>query len=75
MSDEPGGPALDPTLSEWLKARADTERHLADRPSPIDPEWAQRLSDLLTTERSWQDQYTDLIALGSGGGRFPSSNR
>lgn len=75
MSENAGGPALDPTLSEWLKARAETEAHLAGRPSPIDVEWAQRLADLLTTERSWQDQYTELIALGSIGGKFPSSNR
>jgi hypothetical protein len=75
MSEKVGGPALDPTLSEWLKARADTERHLATATPPIDAEWAQRLADLLTTERSWQDQYTDLVALGSSGGKFPSSNR
>ncbi|MEJ2856356.1 MULTISPECIES: hypothetical protein [unclassified Saccharothrix] len=75
MSDNAGGPALEPTLSEWLKARAETERHLAGLPAPIDAEWAQRLADLLTTERSWQDQYTELVALGSSGGKFPSSNR
>ncbi|NUT99369.1 MAG: hypothetical protein HOY78_45920 [Saccharothrix sp.] len=75
MSEDVGGPALDPTLSEWRKARAETEAHLAGRPSPLDAAWAQRLADLLTTERSWQHQYTDLVALGSSGGRFPSSNR
>lgn len=75
MSEENGGPALGPTLAEWLKARQDTERHLAGATPPIDAGWVQRLADLLTTERSWQDQYTDLIALGSSGGRFPSSNR
>ncbi|CAL9501071.1 hypothetical protein SUDANB95_03414 [Actinosynnema sp. ALI-1.44] len=75
MSDDASGPALDPTLSEWFKARAETEHHLTERPAPIDAAWAQRLADLLTTERSWQDQYTELIALGSSGGRFPSSNR
>jgi hypothetical protein len=35
----------------------------------------QRLADLLATERSWQDQYTALIALGASDGRFPPSNR
>ncbi|MET9632782.1 hypothetical protein ABZX92_35540 [Lentzea sp. NPDC006480] len=76
MSDEHGGPAVGPTLSEWRKARAETERHLESGSAlPIDAEWVQRLADLLTTERSWQDQYTELLALGSSGGQFPSSNR
>lgn len=76
MSDEQSGPSLEPTLSEWIKARAETERHLKAGGAPsIDAEWAQQLADLLATERSWQDQYTDLIALGSTGGRFPPSNR
>ncbi len=75
MSEEQSGPSLDPTLSEWLKARAETDRLLAAGSAAIDAEWVQRLADLLATERSWQDQYTGLIALGSAGGRFPHSNR
>jgi hypothetical protein len=75
MSEEQGGPSVGPTLSEWRKARAETERHLATGATPpVDADWVQRLADLLTTERSWQDQYTELLALGSGG-QFPSSNR
>ncbi|HEX7307185.1 hypothetical protein [Lentzea sp.] len=76
MTDAHGGPSLGPTLSEWINARGDTERHLAAAAaSPVDAKWVQRLADLLATERSWQDQYTDLLALGSAGGHFPSSNR
>lgn len=75
MSEQQGGPAVGPTLSEWRKAREETERHLTTGTAPIDHEWVQRLSDLLATERSWQDQYTELLALGSTGGQFPSSNR
>lgn len=75
MSDDFAGPALGPTLDEWLKARDETQRHLATERPPHGEQWVQRLSDLLTTERSWQDQYTELIAMGRGGGRFPSSNR
>ncbi|WP_090104656.1 hypothetical protein [Lentzea jiangxiensis] len=76
MSEEQGGPVLEPTLSEWLKAREETARHLATGArGTVDEGWVQRLADLLTTERSWQDQYTELIALGSPGGHFPSSNR
>ncbi|MFS8096932.1 hypothetical protein LFM09_07300 [Lentzea alba] len=76
MSEEQGGPALEPTLSEWLKAREETARHLATgAPRSVDEVWVQRLADLLATERSWQEQYTDLVALGSPDGRFPSSNR
>ncbi|MDT7784917.1 MAG: hypothetical protein QOF58_3336 [Pseudonocardiales bacterium] len=75
MSEEQGGPAVVPTLSEWRKAREETERHLATGATPpVSGEWVQRLADLLTTERSWQDQYTELLALGRGG-QFPSSNR
>ncbi|GAA1308042.1 hypothetical protein GCM10009634_71720 [Saccharothrix xinjiangensis] len=67
---------LSPTLAEWRKAREETEQHLANGATPpVGVEWVQRLADLLATERSWQDQYTDLIALGSSDGRFPSSNR
>ncbi|WP_191299380.1 hypothetical protein [Lentzea cavernae] len=75
MTDAQGGPTLGPTLSEWISAREETERHLAAAGSPVDVTWVQRLADLLATERSWQDQYTDLLALGSAGGHFPSSNR
>ena len=76
MSEEQGGPAVGPTLSEWRKAREETERHLtAAATLPIDAGWVQRLADLLATERSWQDQYTELLALGSSGGQFPTSNR
>lgn len=75
MSQEQGGPVLASTLAEWLNAREETRRHLADATPPVDTAWVQRLADLLATERSWQDQYTDLIALGSIDGRFPPSNR
>ncbi|WP_086661995.1 hypothetical protein [Lentzea kentuckyensis] len=76
MPEDQGGPALEPTLSEWLKAREETARHLtAGAGQTVDEEWVQRLADLLATERSWQDQYTALVALGSADGRFPSSNR
>lgn len=75
MSEEQGGPVLEPTLAEWRKARDETERHLASAAPPVDAAWVQRLADLLATERSWQDQYTDLIALGRRDRRFPPSNR
>ncbi|WP_158850862.1 hypothetical protein [Saccharothrix deserti] len=75
MSENADGPVLAPTLAGWLKAREETAQHLAGASPPIDAAWVQRLADLLATERSWQDQYTDLIALGSAGKRFPSSNR
>lgn len=76
MSEDQAGPAVGPTLSEWRNARAETERHLAGGGTPpVSGEWVQRLADLLATERSWQDQYTGLLALGSSGGQFPSSNR
>ena len=75
MSEECGGPAIGSTLAEWIKAREETEQHLAGSAPPVDAVWAQRLADLLATERSWQDQYTELIALGRGDGRFPASNR
>lgn len=74
MSEESAGPVLAPTLAEWLKARTETRQHLVGNP-PHDVAWVQRLADLLATERSWQEQYTDLIALGSRDGQFPSSNR
>ena len=66
---------LGPTMAEWLHAREETHRHLAAATLPVDTAWVQRLSDLLATERSWQDQYTGLIALGASDGRFPPSNR
>jgi hypothetical protein len=75
VSDDEGGPVLAPTLAEWLHAREETRRHLATAVPPVDAVWVQRLADLLATERSWQDQYTGLIALGAGDGRFPPSNR
>jgi hypothetical protein len=75
MSEEQAGPVLGPTLAEWRKAREETGRHLESAMPPMDVMWVQRLSDLLATERSWQDQYTALVALGSNDGRFPPSNR
>lgn len=75
MSEKESGPVLGPTLVGWLAAREETRSHLAGAKPPVDAEWVQRLADLLATERSWQDQYTGLIALGSEGNRFPSSNR
>ena len=75
VSEEQAGPALEPTLAEWLKARDETRRHLASSTPPVDAGWVQRLADLLATERSWQDQYTELIALGSHNSRFPPSSR
>ncbi|GGM86080.1 hypothetical protein GCM10011609_23070 [Lentzea pudingi] len=76
MPEDEGGPALAPTLSEWLMAREETARHLATGAARIvDEAWVQRLADLLATERSWQEQYTELVALGSADGRFPPSNR
>jgi hypothetical protein len=75
MSEEQGGPVLEPTLVEWLNAREETKRHLATAAPPVDAVWVQRLADLLATERSWQDQYTELLALGRRDGRFPPSNR
>lgn len=73
--DESSGPALEPTLADWLRAREETNRHLASATPPVDVSWVQRLADLLATERSWQEQYTALVALGGEHGRFPSSNR
>jgi hypothetical protein len=75
MAAQAGGPTLEPTLSEWLKAREETRWHLDRLVAPVDAVWAQRLADLLATEQSWQAQYTELLALGAPGGRFPSSNR
>ncbi|HEX6358624.1 hypothetical protein [Actinophytocola sp.] len=75
MSEEQGGPVLDSTLAEWFTAREETTRHLQSATPPVDTAWVQRLADLLATERSWQDQYTELIAVGRRDGRFPPSNR
>jgi len=75
MGDHAGGPALEPTLTEWLKARAETLKHLEGAAQPVDADWVQHLADLLATEQSWQAQYTDLVALGIPNHRFPSSNR
>ncbi|WP_328616007.1 hypothetical protein OHS18_04280 [Amycolatopsis sp. NBC_00355] len=81
MAERAGGPALDPTLSEWLKARDETHRHLGTAKATetseasVDAGWTQRLADLLATEQSWQAQYTELVALGTPGRRFPTSNR
>jgi len=75
MTDAAGGPVLGPTLAEWVKAREETRRHLLAGAPPVDEEWVQHLADLLATERSWQDQYTELIAIGRAGGSFPSSQR
>jgi hypothetical protein len=63
------------TLAEWLNSRAETHRHLDTAAPPVDEDWVQRLADLLATERSWQDQYTELLALGRSGGKFPRSQR
>jgi hypothetical protein len=62
-------------MAEWLAAREETRLHLAGTQPPVEEEWVQRLANLLTTERSWQDQFTDLLALGRTGGRFPPSQR
>jgi hypothetical protein len=75
MASPAGGPALEQTLSEWFKARAETQRHLDGAVPPVDAGWTQRLADLLATEQSWQVQYTELVALGTPERRFPSSNR
>ncbi|MCE6995388.1 hypothetical protein LZG04_11290 [Saccharothrix sp. S26] len=75
MPEATGGPVLGPTMVEWLKAREETRQHVESGAPPVDAAWVQRLADLLATERSWQDQYTDLVGLGSPSGRFPSSNR
>jgi hypothetical protein len=75
MPSAPDGPVLGQTLAEWLAAREETRLHLATAAPPVEEEWVQRLADLLTTERSWQDQYTELVALGRTGGRFPPSQR
>ncbi|GAA3580762.1 hypothetical protein GCM10022222_76840 [Amycolatopsis ultiminotia] len=75
MPEEAGGPALGPTLDEWLKAREETRAHLGTRPAAASQEWAQRLADLLATETSWQAQYTELIGRDIPPRRFPTSNR
>ena len=54
---------------------AGLEEEFKDEAKELLQRGVQRLADLLTTERSWQDQYTELLALGSSGGQFPTSNR
>jgi hypothetical protein len=75
MADDAGGPVLSSTLTGWLAARAETNQHVKDMRPPVDEEWVGRLANLLTTERSWQDQYTELLALGRSDGKFPPSQR
>jgi hypothetical protein len=75
VAEKQGGPVLGQTLAEWLGARNETMRHLQSVTPLVDAAWVQRLADLLATERSWQDQYTELIALGRQDRRFPPSNR
>jgi hypothetical protein len=75
MPSAPDGPVLGPTLAEWVKAREETLRHLGTGEPPVEEQWVQRLADLLATERSWQDQYTELLALGRTSGKFPPSQR
>jgi hypothetical protein len=75
MTAAAGGPVIGPTLAEWVKAGEETLRHLGTATPPVDEVWVQHLADLLATERSWQDQYTELIALGRAGGTFPASRR
>jgi len=76
MTDDALGiPALGETLDGWLAARKDTEAHLTENEgAPVTREWIFKLSDLLTTERAWQDQYTELLGFG-GVGKFPKSRR
>jgi hypothetical protein len=74
MPVEPDGPVLGHTLTGWLSAREETHDHLRTAKPPLDEPWVQRLADLLATEHSWQDQYTELLALGSSG-KFPPSQR
>ena len=75
MPVTPDGPVLGPTMAGWLAAREETGRHLRSGRVPVAEEWVQRLADLLDTENSWREQYTDLLALGRSGGRFPPSQR
>ncbi|GGM60721.1 hypothetical protein GCM10012275_34710 [Longimycelium tulufanense] len=75
MPVDADGPTLGPTLAGWLDAREETRLHLGTARPPVDEAWVQRLSDLLVTERSWQDQYTELLALGRSDGTFPPSLR
>jgi hypothetical protein len=76
MTDNvPTVPALGEALRGWLAARKETEAHLTDnKGAPLTKEWIQKLSDLLTTEHAWQEQYTDLLRVG-GVGKFPESRR
>lgn len=58
--------ALGDVLRGWRDARKETEAHLDDALCPLTTAWTQKLSDLLTTERDWQKQCTDLLGSGSG---------
>ncbi|QRP42718.1 hypothetical protein [Amycolatopsis sp. FDAARGOS 1241] len=75
MSEEAGRPALEPTLTQWPKAREETRGHLAVRTAPSDETWAQRLADLLATEQTWQARYAELVGPDSPRHGFPLSNR
>jgi hypothetical protein len=73
--DAPADPALGEALDGWLAARKETEAHFTDnKDAPLTREWIQKLSDLLTTEHAWQEQYTELLGFG-GVGKFPESRR
>jgi hypothetical protein len=74
MVDEYGAPDLRDALDGWLAARVETDRHLKPTGEPATREWIQLLSDLLATERAWQDQYTEVVGFG-GIGRFPKPRR
>jgi hypothetical protein len=75
MTDDVPMRDLGDALRGWLAAREETERHLTgNKGTPLTRAWIQKLSDLLTTEHAWQEQYTGLM--GSGGiGEFPESRR
>jgi hypothetical protein len=73
--DALGGPALGETLRGWLAARKEIEAHLAnDMSAQLTAEWIQNLSDLLATERAWEEKHTELLSFG-GVGKFPDSRR
>ncbi len=77
--DAPASPALGKALGEalggWLAARKETEAHFTDnKGAPLTREWIQKLSDLLTTEHAWQEQYIELLGFG-GAAKFPDSRR
>ncbi|WP_345029375.1 hypothetical protein [Kutzneria kofuensis] len=73
MTEEAGAPC---SVRRWPSgSRPGRRPYDTWWPAPVDERWVQHLADLLATERSWQDQYTELIALGRAGGTFPSSQR